>query len=74
METWKPYFFLYIYGTNIVHFSLIVSIATSMYTFTGVPQNVVGKSIVLRDSPSFGHGSSCCIFNVALQDIILRMT
>ena len=40
---------------NIVHFSLIVSIATSMYTFAGVPQNVVGQSIVLRDSLSFGQ-------------------
>ena len=38
-----------------VHFSLIVSIATSMYTFAGVPQNEVGQSIVLRDSLSFGQ-------------------
>ena len=42
-------------GTNIVHFSLIVSIATSRYTFTGIPQNVVGQSIVLKDSLSFGQ-------------------
>ena len=35
--------------TNIVHFSLIVSIATYMYTFAGVPQNVERQSIVLRD-------------------------
>ena len=27
----------------------------SMYTFAGVPQNVVSQSIVLRDSLSFGH-------------------
>ena len=40
-------------GTNIIHFSLIVSIATSRYKFTGVPQNVVSQSIVLRDSLSF---------------------
>ena len=26
-----------------------------MYTFAGVPQNVVGQSIVLRDSLSFGQ-------------------
>ena len=42
-------------GTSIVHFSLIVSIATLMYKFTGVPQNVVGQSIVLSDSLSFGQ-------------------
>ena len=29
-----------------------------MYTFAGVPQNVVGQSIVLRDSLSFGQFDS----------------
>ena len=48
-------FLLCFCGTNIVHFSLIVSIVTSMYTFAGVPQNVVGQSIVLRYSFSFGQ-------------------
>ena len=48
-------FLLCFCGTNIVHFSLIVSIATSRYKFTGVPQNVVGQSIVLRESLSFGQ-------------------
>ena len=48
-------FLLCFCGSNIVHFSLIVSIATSMYTFAGVPQNVVGQSIVFRDSLSFGQ-------------------
>ena len=38
-----------------VHFSLIVSIATSMYKLAGVPQNVVCQSIVIRDSLSFGQ-------------------
>ena len=38
-----------------VHFSLIVPIATSMHTFAGVPHNVVGQSIVLRDSLNFGQ-------------------
>ena len=42
-------------GTNIIHFLLIVFIATSRYKFTGVSQNVVGRSIVLRDSLSFGQ-------------------
>ena len=31
------------------------AIATSGYKFTGVPLNVVGQSIVLRDSLSFGQ-------------------
>ena len=53
-------FLLCFCGTNIVHFSLIVSIATSMYTFAGVPQNVVGQSIVLRDSLSFGQFDLVC--------------
>ena len=48
-------FLLCFCGTNIVYFSLIVSIVTSMYKFTSVPQHVVGQSIVLRDSLSFGQ-------------------
>ena len=48
-------FLLCFCGSNIVHFSLIVSIARSMYKFSGVPQNVVGQSIVFRDSLSFGQ-------------------
>ena len=32
-----------------------MSIATSRYKFTGVSQNVVGQSIVLRDSLSYGQ-------------------
>ena len=43
-------------GPNIIHVSLLmVSIVTSRYKFTDVPQNVVGQSIVLRDSLSFGQ-------------------
>ena len=53
MET--LHFLIFYLKTNIVHFSLIVSIATSWYKFTGVSQNVVGQSIVLRDSLSFGQ-------------------
>ena len=48
-------FLLCFCGTNIVHFSLIVSIATYMYKYAGVPQNVVGQSIVLSDSLSLGQ-------------------
>ena len=49
----KPQNFLLCFGgTNIIHFSLIVSIATSRYEFTDVPQNLVGQSI---DSLSFGQ-------------------
>ena len=32
-----------------------MSIATSRFEFTGVPHNVVGQSIVLRDSLSFSQ-------------------
>ena len=48
-------FLLCLSGTNIVHFSLIVSFATSRYKFTDVPQNILGQSIVLKDSLSFGQ-------------------
>ena len=46
--------FYYLFSWN-KHFSLIVSIATYRYKFIGVPQNVVGQSLVLRDSFSFGQ-------------------
>ena len=50
-----------------VHFSLIVSIATSRYKFAGIPQNVVGQSIVLRDSLSFGQ------FDLLNSKILIRV-
>ena len=55
-------------GTNIIPVSLlIVSIATSRYKFTDVPQNVVDQSIVLRDSLSFGQ------FDLLKSKISLRI-
>ena len=45
----------------------MVSIATSRYKFTGVPQNVVGQSIVLRDSLSLGQ------FDLLKSKILIRV-